>query len=333
MDSLTQIALGACVAAACVPPTQRRQAALIGAALGTLPDLDVFVDYGDPVANFTMHRGFSHSLLVLSALGAALWAVLRVRWSPVRAAPRRWLAAIMLALLTHPLLDAHTAYGTQLFWPSAATPASWATIFIIDPLYTLPLLAGMLAILWRPASSRSARWLVAGLVASSLYLGWSWVAKTMVTANARQSLEQHGQPDARLFVTPTPFNTLLWRVVAKTDEGHLEGLDSLIADDGGIDFSFHPSDKAAIGSAADVPAVQRLLWFADGFVQGSVAGDALVLSDLRMGQHPAYVFRHAVAKRGNPHWHAIQPQRLPTTVRARQLGTIWQRIWSEDRGP
>ena len=69
MDSLTQIALGSCVAAACVPGPHRRKAALLGAALGTVPDLDVFVDYGDPVANFTMHRGFSHSLPILTALG------------------------------------------------------------------------------------------------------------------------------------------------------------------------------------------------------------------------------------------------------------------------
>jgi inner membrane protein len=155
MDSLTQIALGSCIAAACVPGPQRRKAALLGAVLGTVPDLDVFVDYGDPVANFTMHRGFSHSLLVLAALGLVLWFALKTWWTPVREAPRQWLAAILLALLTHPLLDAHTAYGTQLLWPSGLPPVSWATMFIIDPLYTLPLLAGMIAVLTRAANSRS----------------------------------------------------------------------------------------------------------------------------------------------------------------------------------
>ena len=106
MDSLTQIALGSCVAAACVPPAQRRKAALLGAALGTLPDLDVFIHHGDPVEGFTMHRGFSHSLLVLPPLSLVLWWILLRHWTPVREAPARWLAAILLALLTHPLLDA-----------------------------------------------------------------------------------------------------------------------------------------------------------------------------------------------------------------------------------
>lgn len=329
MDSLTQIALGSCVAAACVNPPHRRPAALLGIALGTLPDLDVFVDYGDPVADFTMHRGLSHSLFVLAAVGVALWSVLRAWWKPVQESPRRWLAAILLALLTHPLLDGHTAYGTQLFWPSTSTPVSWSTLFIIDPLYTLPLLVGMVAVLVRPASRAAGRWLMAGLVLSTLYLGWSWTAKAMVTANARASLEAHGLRDARLFVTPTPLNTLLWRVVARTGGGHYEGLDSVVADDGPIEFTFHPSEDTALGQASDVPAAARLRWFADGFVSASLVGDTLILSDLRMGQHPNYVFRHAVARRGNPHWHPVGPQRLPATLRSRDLAAMWQRVWSE----
>ena len=329
MDSLTQIALGACVAAACVPPGDRRKAAALGAVLGTLPDLDVFVQQSDPVAGFTMHRGFSHSLVVLAVFGFALWAVLRLWWRPVRGAPRRWLAGIMLALLTHPLLDAHTAYGTQLFWPAGWTPVSWATIFIVDPLYTVPLLAGLLAILIRPASRTAGRLLVAGLALSTLYLGWTWTAKSIVTANAKKTLQTQGLAGARMFVTPTPLNSLLWRVVVRTENGHLEGVDSVVADDGPIEFTFHPSDDAALAAAADIPAVARLNWFADGFVGASMEGETLILSDLRMGQHPDYVFRHTVAKRGNPHWHEIEPQRLSTTVRTRDLASIWQRIWSE----
>ncbi len=68
MDSLTQALLGASVQGALLGRWQGRKALLYGAALGTLPDLDVLIDYGDPVAEMTYHRGFSHSLLVLGAL-------------------------------------------------------------------------------------------------------------------------------------------------------------------------------------------------------------------------------------------------------------------------
>jgi inner membrane protein len=124
MDSLTQVVLGASIAGACAPRGQRRKALLAGAALGTLPDLDVFIDFGGAVENFTYHRGFSHSLFVLAPFSVLLWLALKRWWAPVRAAPLPWLAAISLTLLTHPLLDAHTAYGTQLFWPLTVPPTS-----------------------------------------------------------------------------------------------------------------------------------------------------------------------------------------------------------------
>ena len=69
MDSLSQIVLGASVQGAILGKYQGRKAYLYGAMLGTLPDLDVLISYGDPISNMTYHRGFSHSLIVLTAIG------------------------------------------------------------------------------------------------------------------------------------------------------------------------------------------------------------------------------------------------------------------------
>ena len=225
MDSLTQAALGAGLAAVCVPRGQRRKALLAGAVLGTLPDLDVFIDYGDPVANFTMHRGFSHSLFVLPAAALAIWAALRRVWRPVREAPGAWLTAVQLALVTHPLLDAHTAYGTQLLWPLASPPVAWATLFIIDPLFTLPLVVGALMILIRP---RMRRGLAVALCLSAGYLAWSWSAKIVVEQHAREAITAAGIESNGVFTVPAPFTTLLWRYVVLTDAGYAEGFDSML---------------------------------------------------------------------------------------------------------
>ena len=159
MDSITQAALGATLAGAVAGKALGRSALLTGALLGTLPDLDVVIDYGTAVANFTQHRGFSHSLLILAPLSLLIaWG--RWRWKPA-ISYRRWLALVALILITHPLLDAFTTYGTQLFWPFGA-PVAITSIFIIDPLYTLPLLAGCLAFLVRPPA-RPALGLALGL--------------------------------------------------------------------------------------------------------------------------------------------------------------------------
>ncbi len=216
MDSLTQIVLGSSVAALVVPPRHRRMAILAGGILGTLPNLDVVwfkLFSRDVVTEVTWHRGPSHSLLLLTVLGILLWLVLKSRSSLVQSFPLRWLLAIWLALITHPLLDAFTVYGTQLFWPMNTPPVMWATIFIIDPLYTVPLLTGVIAA-WRltsqssqqtnePGRDRAARnWLVAGLLVSSFYLAWSVGAKALIDRTASQSLAVLNLQNAPRFSTP-----------------------------------------------------------------------------------------------------------------------------------
>lgn len=330
MDSVTQIVLGAAVAGVIAPRSHRRKAIVLGAALGTLPDLDVFIDYGGAVSNFTYHRGFSHSLFVLAPLSVMIWLGLRRWWGPVRGAPGRWFAAIFTALITHPLLDAHTAYGTQLWWPVPSPPVSWSTIFIIDPTYTVPLLVAVAGVFVRPKARWGGYVLLAGLLISSSYLGLSWLGKHAVEKNARLALQEVGLEKAPVFSVPTPFNTLLWRVVVLTDEGYLEGFDSLVADDGSIRFSRYPSDTRSLEAASDIWAVARLRWFSQDFLKSEVSDDVLVLTDLRMGQEPEYVFSYAVATRGNPHWHEIETRQLPQSFGAGVLTATWKRIWGAD---
>ncbi|HSM32386.1 MAG TPA: metal-dependent hydrolase [Woeseiaceae bacterium] len=328
MDSVTQAVLGAAIGGAIAPAGQRRKALLVGAALGTLPDLDVVIDYGDPVANFTYHRGFSHSLLVLPPFALLLWLALRRWWAPVRDAPRRWLAIIGLALVTHPLLDAHTAYGTQLLWPLEFPPVMWATLFIIDPLFTLPMLvAVVIAAAW-PGKRSSGTVIRACLLASTLYLGWSWTAQSIVAGHAREALAGRGLSGAPVFITPTPFNTLLWRVVALTEDGYLEGFDSLLVDEESLDFSAYRSDRQALLEADTVWAVSRLRWFSRDFVKASVVDDRLLITDLRMGQEPVYVFTHVVAARGNPHWEPMPTELISPTIDERVLLDAWRRMWT-----
>ena len=298
---------------------------LAGAMLGTLPDLDVVIDYGDDVANFTFHRGFSHSLLVLAPFSVVLWFALRRWWAPVREAPTRWLAAISLTLITHPLLDAHTVYGTQLFWPVASPPEMWSTMFIIDPLYTLPLLVGMIWSIAKP----NTRALRVGLMLSTLYIGWSWTAKFIVEDNARDALAEMGLEDQPMFSTPAPLNTLLWRVVVLTDDGYLEGFDSLLVNETGPAFEAYPSDTVSLQAASGIWAVARLRWFSRDFLRAEVVDDKLVLADLRMGLEPNYVFTHVVAEVGNPHWHEIPTELIEFEFADRALGETWARIWAE----
>jgi inner membrane protein len=234
---------------------------------------------------------------------------------------------MLLALVTHPLLDAHTAYGTQLWWPLTPSPTAWSTVFIIDPLYTLPLIVGVAVAAARPGWSGARKYLAYGLVSSSAYLGWSWIGKLIVEHHASEALVAAGRSDARVFSTPAPFNTLLWRVVVLTEDGFLEGYDSLILDDEPMRFQHYPSDTAALAKAADLWAVRRLVWFASGFVKTTVLDERLILTDLRMGQEPKYVFSHVVAQRRQDRWLAVESELLPMSFDARDVQRSLGRIF------
>jgi inner membrane protein len=271
--------------AALIAPAHHRRAALVaGGVLGTLPDLDVIpltLSGADPVTLMTWHRGPSHSLFVLAVTGWLLWLVLRRRWVPVREAPARWFLAIQMALLTHPLLDAFTVYGTQLFWPLPGPPVMGASVFIIDPAYTLPLLVACVCAWWS-GERRAASWcLLASIVLSTAYLGWSVAAKGIVECAGQRTLAAAGLQHAPRFSVPMPFNTLLWRVVVMTADGFLEGERSLVADHGPITFRGHTSDRAALEEVADYySSMRRLSWFAHGFLKAEQRDGRLVVSDL-----------------------------------------------------
>lgn len=159
----------------------------------------------------------------------------------------------------------------------------WSSVFIIDPAYTLWLLLAC-AVAWfaraRPLAQRA---LVAGLVLSSAYLGWSLLAKQLVDQEADRALAALGLGDAPRFSVPMPLNTLLWRVVAMTPNGYVIGERSLVADSGPMQFRGFSSNTQALGEVAAFDSVRRLTWFNRGFMRARLVDDDLMLSDLRMG--------------------------------------------------
>jgi inner membrane protein len=202
----------------------------------------------------------------------------------------RWWWAIMLALVTHPLLDLMTIYGTQVFQPFTDEAYGLGSMFIVDPLYSLPLLWGVVAALRIKTVGRALAINGWALAFSTAYLVWSALGQAGVAQHARQSLQALNLPSESLLVTPTPLNTLLWRVVALDGDQFHEGFYSWLDGDRPIRFVTYPRGGALAAQNAEHPQIQRLARFTDGFFKVHTQGDRLVVTDLRMGQEPDYVF-------------------------------------------
>ena len=123
MDPFSQAALGAVVAQSItsrlIPDrTIGYRAALFGAMAGAMPDIDVlFSINGDFIDQLVLHRGITHSLIFAPVVGPLLgWLVWRRERHKDPSVDSRelrfWITAITLAVLSHPLLDLLTTYGT-----------------------------------------------------------------------------------------------------------------------------------------------------------------------------------------------------------------------------
>lgn len=334
MDSVSQLALGAAVSVAVMGRrTAVWKAAAWGAVAGTLPDLDVLVDHGDAIRNMVLHRGATHSLFWLTLLSLPLAAAV-ARLHGETALWRRWWLAIWLALVTHPLLDTMTVYGTRLALPFSDWPYAVGSIFIIDPLFTLPLLAGAGWALASRGSTSGLRANAAGLLLGCAYLGWSVAAQAQVERVARASLAAQGIAAGQVLVTPTAFNTVLWRVVAIDGAQYHEGFYSLLDETPTMRFDRFDRGTALAPALQDIAGVRLVAAFSKGFYKLHADGGELFVTDLRMGQEPAYVFTFAVAEQHSP----VQPRATPEQRSARVdvrlgLAWLWRRALGEELPP
>jgi inner membrane protein len=330
MDSVSQLALGAAVGVAVMGRrTALWKSAAWGAVAGTLPDLDVFIDHGDAVRNMVLHRAESHALF-WQTLFSLPFAAAVARLHGEQAQWKRWWLALWLALVTHPLLDAFTVYGTQLLLPFTDHPFALGSVFIIDPLYTLPLLVGTgLALAWKSLRANAV-----GLVLSCAYLAWGVAAQSQVERVARASLAAQGLVAERVLVTPTAFNSVAWRVVAMQRDHYLEGFYSLLDDRPTIAFDRFDRGAALEPVVRELDAFRRVAAFSKGFYALREASGRVLLTDLRMGQEPRYIFSFAVAERGSD----FKPLTPPLAVGARPdparlLPWLWRRIGGEATAP
>lgn len=338
MDSLSQLALGGAISVAVMGRrTAVWKAALWGGVAGTLPDLDTFINFGDAVSNMVYHRGQSHSLFNLTLLAPLMaWAVSRVHGQ--RELFTRWWLAMWLALVTHPLLDYFTVYGTQLLQPFSDYPFGLGSMFIIDPLYTLPLVIGIVVALVRKQFA-GLRWNAWALAVSCLYLGWSVVAQQIVKGVVEDDLAARGITNAKFLVTPAPLNTVLWRVVVMRPDGYEEGFYSLLDKQRQIQFDAFPSnDKLTAELAANVH-VQRMAAFTHGFFKMQAQSGKAVLTDLRMDQEPNFAFSFALAERPpgtseTTSWQTITPVAVGGRNDAEKLlSWLWPRMLGQPLPP
>jgi inner membrane protein len=299
MDSITQATLGAVVGHLSWHKQLGPKALLAGAVIGTIPDLDIIVyPLIDEVQRLYWHRGESHSIffLVFGAMATA-WLLQRYFFKgKMTFATACW--GTFLIYGTHILIDTFTIYGTQLFAPISRKGYGLGNFFIIDPLFTLPLLGGVIYICFGNRS-RHARMNMMMLFLATCYILWSLTIQSAADMKFRDAAEKAGYAVTRHLTSAGPFTTFLWRHLAEIPNGYILGYWSIFDnDDQNIVFHFIPKYAEKTETLHGGRSFAVIEWFSQGWwcVMPS-SEETIRVVDLRFTEIPSS--RH----QGHQYWN------------------------------
>lgn len=332
MDSLTQIVLGAAVGYAVAGEEMGKKALLWGAAAGLLPDLDVIplAPIKDELLFLKYHRGVSHSI-VFSIFGPLCVYGLARLWK------KNWPHATKLAWIffwgfaTHILLDCFTTWGTQVFWPHPYRMA-FNSAFIIDPLYTIPLIISVVGAATLTQYTTGKRWVISALTISTLYLGWGICAKAVVNNQFRTMFAAQEKEVIRFTSRPTAFNSILWSATAETKDGYYYAMYSLLDKKPQLGPLHFTAKNRDISSGFSDKRGQLLLHFTKGFYTAEPLENGVLIHDLRYGfmgdpilNGPNYVFSYALTRDSTGKTVVTVHNPRPSNTNE-LLGQLWERL-------
>lgn len=335
MDSITQGLLGAAVAQAGFGKKLGSRAMLVGALCGVLPDLDVISGAFGPWASMVHHRGITHS--VFFAVAAAPL----IGWAAWRANKRKgdvttWAHLAFWSVVTHPLLDLFTSYGTQLFAPFSDKRFAIDAIPIVDPIYSVPLLLALLIGIYFRSHPKVGQRVAAGaLVFTTAYLLLGLSQSVTAKGIAKEQLASEGFQVDHMRVQPAML-VWMWRISARDAQGNLR-LGSLSTwRPEKIDFQrVDMPDDPLVKRALDSDRGKTFRWFADGMVGVRIEhhdeGSSVFLDDQRYGSvlEPSRSFWHARAEfdREGSLVDVRREQRSMKGFRS-EIATTWNVMWN-----
>lgn len=331
MDSVTQIVLGAAVGEAVLGKKVGNKAIVWGAIAGTIPDLDVIGRFFlNDITALELHRGFSHSI-AFSILMAPIFGYLIQKFSRDKTGGfKGWTKLMFWGFVTHPLLDCHTTWGTQLLWPLDLRIA-YNNIFVIDPLYTLPFLVFLImAMVRKREDPKRRKWNNTGLVVSSSYMIITLLLKAYTFGVFKDNLASQSIEYQRMSTRPTPLNSILWTANVETKDSFLIGYYSLFDEDQNVRFKGYPKNHDLIKTHTSDDQIKRLIFITQDWYLIQNRDEKLYLCDLRFGEkgvnnpEAEFVFQHQIIPVGGD-WHIqqVEPEMKEAGL---MLTRLWERI-------
>jgi inner membrane protein len=263
-----------------------RKAMLYGALANNIPDIDVISSlWADESSALLIHRGITHSILACAILTPLLAFLSKKSHKSSDLSFSRWALLWGSGLFLHILLDAFTTYGTGWFEPFDHSRVSFNAIFILDPIFMLPvLIASIVLLVKKRYAAGRIKWAAIGLSLSALYLLMVIINKTTVNNVVKNNLASQKINYRDYMSTPTPLNNFLWYILVR-DTGHfLVGYYSVFDRDSNIAFENFQQNDSLLSYNCNPAHVARLKRFSQQYYSARLENDTVIFSDMRFGQ-------------------------------------------------
>jgi inner membrane protein len=224
MDTLTHALSGALAARAVAPAITRpgeltpRDRMICGFVAAAFPDSDILLRLFGPLVYIDLHRGVTHSIILLP-----LWALL-LAWLLSRFFHRRysWRAIYSTAALgigIHIAGDVITAYGTMIFAPFSHYRTAFPFTFIIDPYFTGIIVLGLAATFLKRRERYPA--VIAMLVLAG-YVGFqAFLHSRAVEIGETYARMQAPRGEAgTVYAIPQPLSPFHWKIIISRGEDY-----------------------------------------------------------------------------------------------------------------
>ena len=286
MDSLTHIALGACIGEVFFEKKIGKKALLWGALAQSIPDIDFLASFWLSTSeNLLAHRGFTHSIL-FALIIVPLFAVVADRLHrPHDTNFKKWSLFFAAEVFLHLFLDAFNNYGIGWFEPFSHQRFSFNVIYVADPFFSIwPGIAVLMLLILRRTNKQRVFWWKFGIFLPFIYLIYCSINKVNIDEEVKEMIVKQNIPHERYFTTPTPLNNWLWFIVTGNDSGYYVGFRSVFDTKTSMQFEYFPRNDSLLKPIINYEEVQNLITFSQQFYVVERWKDTVIFNDLRFGQ-------------------------------------------------
>lgn len=250
---------------------------------------------------------------------------------------KNWTLMFFLAFLTHWIIDACTAYGTQIFEPFSRYRVAFNNISILDPLYTVPMIIGLMGAFFAKKYPRQRFWNYLGITVASLYMVSTFYGKSVMNTVVADSLQKQGIEYTEYITYPTILNTVLWQTTVVTEDAYYYGMYSLLDKNPKVEFVKLPKNHHLIDKYQGEEHLGILLWFANGYYNLIEQPDgSIMFNNLRFGMiglpddstipvNDRYIFRFRLTEKEGK-FSVVEDRDTDRIKPGEMAQTLWTRI-------